>query len=87
MANVTLPALLAREDVKKRFVEVLDKNAANFTQTLLTLYNGNDQLKKCEPVSILAAAGLAATLNLSISPSLGYAYIIPYNGKAQFQIG
>ena len=82
----TLPALLSREDVKKRFVEVLDKNAANFTQTLLTLYNSNDQLKKCDPVSILAAAGLAATLNLSISPSLGYAYIVPFGNKAQFQI-
>lgn len=83
----SLPALLSREDVKKRFTEVLDKNAPNFMQTLLTVYNGNDQLKKCEPVSILAAAGLAATLNLSISPSLGHAYIIPFNGKAQFQIG
>lgn len=83
----SLPALLAREDVKKRFVEVLDKNAPNFMQTLLTVYNGNEQLKKCDPVSILAAAGLAATLNLSISPSLGHAYIIPFNGKAQFQIG
>lgn len=85
--KTTLPALLSREDVKKRFTEVLDKNAPNFIQTLLTVYNGNEQLKKCDPVSILAAAGLAATLNLSISPSLGHAYIIPFNGKAQFQIG
>lgn len=82
----TLPALLQNDAVKKRFVEVLDKNAANFMQTLLTVYNNNDALKKCDPVSILAAAGLAATLNLSISPSLGYAYIVPFGNKAQFQI-
>ena len=82
----TLPALLQNDAVKKRFNELLDKNATNFMQTLLAIYNGNEQLKKCEPISILAAAGLAATLNLSISPSLGYAYIVPFGNKAQFQI-
>ena len=89
MANdkITLPALLESDAVKKRFTEILDKNATGFIQSLLTVYNGNEQLRQCEPRSILAAAGLAATLNLSVSPALGHAYIIPYNGKAQFQIG
>lgn len=87
MAEKTLPALLENDAVKKRFVEVLDKNAGSFMQSLLTVYNGNEQLKRCEPMSILAAAGLAATLNLSISPALGYAYIVPFGNKAQFQIG
>lgn len=83
----TLPQLLNTDAVKKRFAEVLDKNASGFIQSLLTIYNSNDQLKKCDSNSILAAAGLAATLNLSISPSLGHAYIVPYGNKAQFQLG
>lgn len=83
----TLPALLENPNVKKRFGELLDKNAPNFIQTLLTLYNSNDQLKECSPKTILTAAGMAATLNLSISPSLGQAYIIPYKGNATFQLG
>ena len=89
MANdrITLPALLETEAVKKRFVEVLDKNAPNFIQSLLTVYNSNDQLRTCDARSILAAAGLAATLNLSVSPALGHAYIVPYKGQAQFQLG
>jgi len=85
--KMTLPALLETDAVKKRFVEVLNKNAASFVQSLLTVYNTNEQLRKCDPVSILSAAGLAATLNLSVSPALGQAYIVPFNGKAQFQIG
>ncbi len=84
---LTLPQLLEKDTVKKRFVEILDKNASGFIQSLLTIYNSSDSLKKCDARSILAAAGLAATLNLSISPSLGHAYIVPYGGKAQFQIG
>ena len=89
MANdkLNLPALLETDAVKKRFVEVLDKNAPNFIQSLLTIYNSSDQLRQCDARSILAAAGLAATLNLSVSPALGHAYIVPYKGQAQFQLG
>lgn len=87
MEKPTLPALLKSDAVKKRFVEILDKNAGAFMQSLLTIYNGDDKLRACDPVSILGAAGLAATLNLPITPSLGQAYIVPYGNKATFQIG
>lgn len=83
----TFQQLLEMDAVKKRFAEILDKNAGGFIQSLLTIYNSNETLRKCDPYSILAAAGLAATLNLSLAPSLGHAYIIPYGNKAQFQIG
>lgn len=84
---VALPVLLENENVKKRFLEVLDKNAPAFISTLLTIWNGNPKLQECDGKSILGAAGLAATLNLSISPSLGHAYIVPFKNQAQFQIG
>lgn len=87
MANMNLPALLNNETIKNRFNEVLGKNAAGFTSALLNIYNSNSMLQNCEPRSILGAAGLAATLNLSITPSLGQAYIVPFKGKATFQIG
>jgi len=80
-------AMLNSEPVKKRFTEVLDKGAVAFMSTLLTVYNGNTQLQKCSAKSILGAAGLAATVKLPITPSLGYAYIVPYGNEAQFQIG
>ena len=87
MANANLPALLNAEHIKNRFNEVLGKNAASFTSALLNIYNVNQMLQSCDPRSILGAAGLAATLNLSITPSLGQAYIVPFKGRAQFQIG
>ena len=87
MEKNNLPALLENDKVKARFVEVLNKNAANFMQTLLTVYNNNPKLQECNAKSILAAAGMAATLNLSIAPSLGHAYIVPYKGQCQFQLG
>lgn len=89
MAN--LPAMLNSEVIKNRFNEVLGKKAPQFISALLSVYNGNDQLQQCDPRSILGAAGLAATVDLSLTPSLGQAYIVPYKSKgvyrAQFQIG
>ena len=90
MAN-HLPATLQSEKIKNRFAEVLGKNAAGFMSALLSVYNSNNLLQTCDERSILGAAGLAATLNLSITPSLGQAYIVPYKSRgvyqAQFQIG
>lgn len=87
MANPNLPALLNTNSIKNRFNEILGKNAAPFTSALLNIYNNNKLLHSCDPKSILGAAGLAATLNLSITPSLGQAYIVPFKEQATFQIG
>lgn len=82
-----LPALLNSEVIKNRFNEVLGKNAAGFMSALLSVYNGNKQLQECDGRSILGAAGLAATLKLSITPSLGQAYVMPFKRQATFVIG
>ena len=81
------PALLNSENIKNRFNEILGKKSAGFTSALLNIYNANALLQDCDPRSILTAAGLAATLDLSLTPSLGQAYIVPLKGRATFQIG
>ena len=86
-AALDLPAMLENEKIKARFFELLKESTPSFVSTLLQIWNGNTKLQDCTAKSILGAAGLAATLNLSISPSLGHAYIVPYKGQATFQIG
>jgi recombination protein RecT len=49
--------------------------------------NGNPQLRNAEPMSIIGAAMVAATMQLQVIPTLGQCYIIPYGKKAQFQVG
>ncbi|MBR0103010.1 MAG: recombinase RecT [Selenomonadaceae bacterium] len=87
MANQSLTVWLNNEGIKKKIAERLGKNAPAFTSALASVYSGNQQLQNCDGRSILGAAFLAATLNLSITPSLGQAYIVPFKGKAQFQVG
>jgi len=52
---------------------------------VLTLLKTNNKLQLCEPMSVTAAVFQMAQLGLE--PIDGQAYIIPYGGKAQFQIG
>ena len=83
----TLPELLKMGAVKKRIKDVTGKNPAAVTSAALSVFNANDLLKQCEPNSILTAAVMAASLNLQINPSIGQAYIVPFKGKAIFQMG
>lgn len=55
--------------------------------SIMSLYNATPQLQQCEPGSILQAAIIAATLDLPINQNLGFAFIIPYGNRAQFQMG
>lgn len=76
--------------VKKRFLEVMGEKAPAFLASVLNAMRTNPMLSKCEPQSILSSAMVAATLDLPIDPSLGFAAIVPYNTKGrmlgQFQI-
>lgn len=73
--------------VKQKFEELLGKNAPSFITSVLQIVNSNALLQKAEPASVFNAAATAATLNLPINNNLGFAYIVPYGNKAQFQLG
>jgi recombinase, phage recT family len=88
-----LKTVLASPAVTGRINEVLGKKAAAFSASLLQVCRSNALLQQAEPMSVIAAAMTAATLDLPLNQSLGFAYIVPFrNGKtghqeAQFQIG
>ena len=44
-------------------------------------------LRNCNPMTVLGSAMVAATLDLPVVPTLGLAYIVPYKGQCQFQLG
>lgn len=85
--NHSLEGMLALTNVRKRFDDVLGKKSAGFISSIISLVNTNANLKVSDPRSILASAAIAASLDLPINPSLGFAHIVPYSGKAQFQMG
>lgn len=85
--GTTLKSLLSSPTVMNRFEEVLGKRAPQFTASILGLYSSEKMLQKAEPMSVISSAMVAATLDLPVDKNLGYAWIVPYGGKAQFQLG
>lgn len=85
--SLGLKGLLNAPTMKKKFEQVLDKKAPQFMSSLLNLYNGDSYLQKTDPMTVVTSAMVAATLDLPVDKNLGYAWIVPYSGKAQFQLG
>jgi recombination protein RecT len=81
----SIRGLMSNEAVKNKFAEILGKNANAFISSVTTIAT-TGKLMECEPRSILAASIAAASLNLQVSPGLGFAAIVPYGKSAQFQI-
>lgn len=73
--------------VKKRFEEVLMERAPQYMSSIVNLVNSDVNLKKCEPMSVVASCMVAATMDLPVDKNLGYAWVVPYGTKAQFQMG
>ena len=80
---------LQSEGYKKLINDTLGdpKIAQRFIANISSVVSNNYQLQKCEPASILSAGFQAESLNLPLNQSLGYAYVVPYGDKAQFQVG
>ncbi len=101
-AKISLQTYLRSGAVEDRIRDYVGKDGANdFITSLMTAVSSNAVLQDCEPNSIITAALTAAAMNLAITPSLGFAHIVPYKEatkdksgrkvgfitKAQFQIG
>lgn len=78
---------LTADEIRTRFSDILGNKAPQFMASITNAVTGSKALQECDTSSIMAAAFIAASLDLPIDPNLGRAYIIPYGKKAQFQIG
>jgi len=92
--NAMLNGLLDGEKMRGRFEELLGKRTPQFLSSLVTMINDNKDLQQAfvdNPMSVIKSALQAASYDLPIDPSLGFAYIVPFsvNGKktATFVIG
>jgi recombination protein RecT len=87
MSNLTVKAIFEKDSVKIKINEMLGKKAPGFITSVLQVTSNNALLTKADPMSVYNAAMIAATLDLPINQNLGFAWIVPYKGQAQFQMG
>lgn len=84
--STMLNALLDSEGYRKRFDELLGRRAPQFISSIISTVNADSKLQQAfvnAPVTVIQAALKAATFDLPIDTTLGYAYIVPYNNKKE----
>lgn len=82
----TLKWYLDQPGYRRRFEQMLGKRASQFCASIINVASSKS-FERVQPQSVIAAAAVAATLDLPIEKSLGFAWVIPYGNMAQFQIG
>lgn len=74
--------------VRSGFAEILGNHGASaYIASVVIAVGASEQLQKCSPKSIAVSALRAATLQLSVDPSLGKAYLIPFKDTATLVVG
>lgn len=85
--QLTTRQFFETDSIQNHMKKILGEKSKSFATSVLGIVNSNAQLQKCDPASIYQCALVATTLDLPLNQNLGFAYIIPYGDKAQFQIG
>ena len=88
--SAMLNSILDSENYRKRFDELLGTRAPQFISSIITMVNADVNLQKAfyeAPQTVIQSALKAATYDLPIDPSLGFAYIVPFNNSKKLPDG
>lgn len=87
VAKKSIGNFLNFPQTQKFLEDNLSEKRGEFVSNLIALCEADSKLQACDPKTLMMCAMNATSLNLPLNKNLGYAYIIPYNGVPQFQIG
>jgi len=79
----TISAYLGQEKIKSWINGMIgtEREAQKFISSIISATSTNLALQGCDYASIVSSALLANALNLSLSPQLGLAYMVPFDDK------
>jgi recombination protein RecT len=87
-SDASLKAIMRSDEIRSRFSEVIgSQNAGGYISSVLIAVAENEALQKCTATSVISSALRAATMRLSVDPSTGQAYLVPFKGKATLIVG
>lgn len=79
--NSLMNSFLDGEGMRKRFDDLLGKRAPQFISSVVSLVNADKNMLQAfheSPMTVIQSALKAATFDLPVDQSLGYAYIVPF---------
>jgi recombination protein RecT len=87
MVESNLKVLLGSEEIKMDFREILKDKTPKYLESIINFVEGNRDLQRCHPRSIVESLKAAAALGLSLEETLGYGYIAPRKDRTSFVLG
>ena len=79
-----IASYLASPAVRESITNVLGKDHVDsFVADVVACVQNNETLAKCTNKSIFSAALLSKSIDLPLTPQLGYAYLVPFDNKHQ----
>lgn len=89
------PEIIKSETVQRNLIGTLGDatKTKRFTASVISAVSANPSLQECQATTIISAALLGESLNLSPSPQLGHYYMVPFKDNktgvtnATFQLG
>jgi len=80
----SIASYLSSPAVRESITNVLGKDHVDsFVADVVACVQNNETLAKCTNKSIFSAALLSKSINLPLTPQLGYAYLVPFDNKHQ----
>jgi len=86
-ARDSVQAMLANQFKAIQSIIPKHVDAQRLARIALIEFQRNPKLIACSPQSIVGCVLQAAMVGLEIGGSMGYCYMVPYKGQAQFQVG
>ena len=86
--SVMVNSLLDREGSRRRFDDLLGRRAPQFVSSIVSMVNADKNLQEAfrnAPLTVIQSALKAATYDLPIDTTLGYAYIVPFRNKGTME--
>lgn len=79
--------LIHNEEFVKKAQDTLGSGTQQFMSSILSLVNSDKLLANCNSYELYNCCLMAAALKLPFNKDLGQAWIVPFGGKPQLQIG
>lgn len=86
--SVMVNSLLDREGYRRRFDDLMGRRAPQFVSSIVSMVNADEKLQEAfrnAPLTVIQSALKAATYDLPIDTTLGYAYIVPFRNKGTME--
>lgn len=84
---LTIKSTLNSASIYSRIQEMLGRKPDSYITSVMQVVSSNNMLANIDAESITGAVFTACALNLPLNNNLGLAYIVPFKGSAQLQIG